>query len=244
MKKTVKGVALIIAVIIFCFSLCGCVDIDDMKKSQAFITDTGVVFNGNEYYPLPESDRMQFFTTEYNPVYITEKDVPVLLSSFMGSECILSDDGKFLYSESETIRYCRSDVYESVLSRINSGYVHEGYFYSYYDFKNDKAKYYRLTEKDEAAIKALITSTTPEKLPDVADIDYDYYIELNSCSDDMIFWEYAYEFYIKGEKYYLADINSSEKTLLYTVPDNLLTDFKRIAKEYVKSEEEWFNNMD
>ncbi|MBR4073167.1 MAG: hypothetical protein IKK24_04410, partial [Clostridia bacterium] len=192
MKKTVKILSLILAVV-FCFTLCGCDNLDSMRKEQAVYTEMGsIIYNGNEYYLLPECDNLQIVSDNYEYAYVTAKDVPVLLSTFLGEEYVVSDDGVFLYSESIQGRYCRKDKYESVLHRIENGYTPEGYLYSYYDYINDKTKYYRLSDEDEKALKTLVTSVTPEKLPEMADIDYEYYIDIMTCSDDMLFADYAY----------------------------------------------------
>jgi len=118
MKKTVKIIALILIISVFGALLCGCDGLDKMKASQAFFTEDGKIIYGNtEYLPLPECDELlPVIDNEFEYIYVTAKDVPVLLSQFLCEEYQFCGNGKFLTNVyDETNYYCRTDEYEAVI---------------------------------------------------------------------------------------------------------------------------------
>lgn len=90
MKKVIKTVLVLLAVVGMLLCLCGCTGLENMRKNQAFSRENGeILWNGAVYKALPESEYL-FVDTGYfdDTVYLTEPDVPVLLSVFFGNVAV------------------------------------------------------------------------------------------------------------------------------------------------------------
>ncbi len=243
MKKIIKITALILIISVIGILLCGCNGLDKMKASQAFFTKDGKIVYGNtEYLPLPESEELLPLTdNEFEYIYVTAEDVPVLLSQFLCEEYQLCGGGKFLASAyGETNYYCRSDVYTSVTEQIENGFIPECYSYCYFDFDTDATKYYRLSEEQKSAIDTVISSVSPEIIPKIAEITSDYSVIINACSNDMVFSKYACDLYLNGDDYYITRPSENDSNLLmYPVPESMSDIFGGIMKEFINSESYW-----
>ena len=79
---------------------------------------------GSEYAELTYSLISSYI--ENNTVYITEKDVPVLLSGIVGVSAYTDKDKKIicanyvLYDSSDSRNYCREDIYDNIVEEIKN----------------------------------------------------------------------------------------------------------------------------
>lgn len=243
MKKSFKILSLIL-ICIMCFSLCGCEALDDLRESRAFLTEGETIKlpDGTEYKLLPQCEELFPNIDVTDTVYVSDEELPLLLTVFSQNSYSKSYDGIFLMDNNgENTYYCRTDVYNNIVERIDSGFEAEGYCYSYYD-DDFNEMYYKLTESQAKAVTEVYNNQTPTTLPDIASMAYEYEVDLMLCSEDMLFMRDTVDICVKENKYYLIDYQL-DTTSLYTVPDNLASEFEAIMKNYIESEvdfmEEW-----
>ena len=97
MKKTTRILALCIALVFVCLSATGCNAIEEMRERHGFYTKTGSIMIGDtEYLLLPENEYFSPLRDNADEIYVTDKDVPVLLSAMLGDGFNLYNDGLIL----------------------------------------------------------------------------------------------------------------------------------------------------
>lgn len=112
MKKYSKLTALILVIITFCTILCSCDAIDEMKVKQGFFQEDGtILFNNNVYVKMDIYSNIKYELCGSKLVYITEKNVPVLLSTKFGRSFHATDDNVVL---EDNVIYVREDKYAQV----------------------------------------------------------------------------------------------------------------------------------
>lgn len=144
MKKTVKLLALMTVIAVVALSLCSCRSMDETIANQAFYTDstkTGFTLRGKLYRQL-DIGRLSFIDAQNaapgSGCYITEKDVPALLSSWYGDWYTISNDEAVVYVFGDY--YVREDKYEAVKEVADSA-VLDHYYISYYPVLNHYSPY-------------------------------------------------------------------------------------------------------
>lgn len=230
MKKTFKLIAIFCITALLALTLCGCDALDEMRASQVFYTDDGnLIYGGAEYKYLTDGDSgIDPFYNSEQTVYLTDKDVPVLLSAFFGEMADLSADERFIGNG--LFIYCRADCYDEMASRIEKGFVAETYCYEYYNFRMEESIFYVLTDDEKEAVNKVITTVTPTTLPDGVSLNPLESVELELCSKDMLFRTDSFELCVtENSSYYLTDFTESD-TLIYNVPDELKPVFAKILK--------------
>lgn len=208
MKKVMKLTALLLCVLFITASFSSCIyrsDIEEMRSEHAFWTEKGTILYGDdEYIPLPSCKYLNAVWYDMNTVYVTEADVPVLLSHTLGTMMPLSDDGVLLqdtdYSNGEiSTYYCRSDKYDEVMARIETGNYFDGYTYAYFDGQSLKA--YHLTKDEVTAVNATLESGKIKEPSD--DIGQFYVTYLDASSDDELFSGEFGEIYCVNGAYFI-----------------------------------------
>lgn len=91
-----------LSVLLLCSVFTGCDELDRMKNAHAVKKENGnILLNGNEYKYVPLASRTSLFNFDLvasSEIYVTEPDVPVLLSeSCYEHYGDVSEDGKYLY---------------------------------------------------------------------------------------------------------------------------------------------------
>ena len=239
MRKSVKVLSLIIS-IIFCFSLCGCINLDDFRDIRASITKEGTIklYDGSEYKLLPECEELvpDFFSSD-EVVFVVEEEVPLLLTFISEASFSKSADGLFLQDDSvdSLVYYCRTDVYDSVLRRIQNGFSPELCGYYYFDFDSEKECFYSLTEAEAAAVNEVYKTVTPEKVPEAAELSYDYTASLCLSSKDKLFMKDFVNVSVLEGKYYLVNYDLN-LTTIYNVPKKFEKVFESILKKQIESD--------
>lgn len=240
MKKA-KRIAALLTVLVLCFSLCGCVDLDDLRNRRASVTAEGsvVLGDGTEYKPLPVCEDLSPAFDNYEMVYVAEEDVPLLLSFISENRFVKSDDGLFLQSDDmEATLYCRTDVYDSILQRINKGFVGDVYGYWYYDYETDEQLFYTLTSAQAGALSEVFDNQTPELLPEMTMLDYEYMVDLWLGTEDKLFMRDVADVSFLNGKYYVVDYGP-DATVVYEVPESLSAVFAEMLAKQVESDSFW-----
>ena len=241
MKKALRIVACLLVAVLACFSFSGCEMLDEMRACHAKRLESGnIELNGQEYRALPSN---QWFQPDYDGewIYVTDPDVPVLLSTKLGDMAESSSDGLFIRTSDENSEgtvYCRLDRYDEMLKRMEKGFTATGYCYSYlyYDeeLEEEEWRYYFLTKEEVDAVD-YVRKNVPGKLIQNADVFFDQvYVLLERYDQDQLFRQYAYDVYVVGRTYYLMD-----DQILYTVPTELNDTFASLMKKEVEMSEKW-----
>lgn len=265
MKKQLRLISLVLALLIACFAFCGCDALDEMRKTHAVWMDeeqTVISLNGKEYKLLPECNTLA--PNEGNDISLTEGDVPLLLADmFSDYYANLSEDEDFIVvdpydgytqyfdKESETRNYCVSNRYDEICNRINETII-DYYCYDYDEFDAEVGYYitkrYCLTLEEVDAVltvrKGEIAETVSQDIDELYN-NADYNLEIYQCSEDTIFRTYAFDLVFKNQKAYIVNdygeytdaIGGSYRILV--VPDEDYSIFCQIASKYIESMEEW-----
>lgn len=241
MKKIRKVLSLLI-ILGICISLCGCNQLDELRASRAIATEKGTIIlsDGSEYKALPECEELSPDFFNGDTVYVVEEEVPLLLTTFSNTSFFKSNDGIFLqsYQDVSNIFYCRTDVYDSILERINDGFTGEDYGYWYYDYEKDEEGFYKLKSDQADAIQDVLTNQKGEQLPFAAAIEYECFADLWLCTGDKLFMRDTVDICVVEGKYYVAD-NGFENITFYSVPDELSDVFKEILKKQIECDSYW-----
>ena len=205
MKKFIRTAVLIFALTVLCFSLSACHVLDETKKAQAFKNDDGtVLYDGKIYKALPDSPELSALSYALasdrgNMVFLTDRDVPVLLSAFFGEEAFTDKDKKIIFTgyltdgSSNSLKFCREDLYDALLEEIKNPvytkYVMKldtswlGYLYGEIDIPDSIP----LTDAEVAAIEEVIA------LNDTVQVSSDRYsylgAEIHRYTEDELFSE-------------------------------------------------------
>ena len=231
--KRLMGCLLIAALV---FSLCGCSALDALRESQCFFDGEDILRNGQIYRKLPSCDTLYPELDYEQAIYVTEDDVPVLLSPLLAKEHLLpSLDGAFLSNRYGVTIYCREDLYDSIVDNIRNGFTPEIVCYSYNVYDEDsfdvKEEFYTLT-KEQTDVLSLITSTMePEVWGEGWSLNCQWYINLEECTQDRLFRQSQLEIGFTGKTYYLT-LYTDTRTLVFTVPDGCKAMLDDITKAY------------
>ena len=229
MKKTIRILSLFV-VFGLCLSLCGCMALDDLRASRATRTADGLIrlSDGTEYKLLPECEELYVGQSDSADIYLAEEELPLLLTVF-ADYATKSNNGRLLRVYQDY--YCRTDLYDSVLARIQNGFVPEVYGYEYYDRELEDYQLCQLTPDQAAAVEQVYTTQEPEKLPTAARLQYDHRINLCLYSADYLFCRDTLDIcLVEGEYFLVGDDNT-----LYTVPAELSAVFTEIMAQKVGS---------
>lgn len=248
MKQVWKRGAALLLTLLLVLGLCGCDALDAMREAQTHYDENGdILYKGTAYKLLPESEYLSpdcdSWYEEY--IYVTEADVPVLLSStFYQEELLVSDDGNFLINFEEDTRYCRAELYESVCDQIWNGFEVETMRYSYdtYDEKQGvyQQAYYTLTREQMAAVYQVLETVEPTVMGSDWYIDSQWWMVLEECSQDRFFCLERLEL-AASENSYTLMLTDGEQTLAYLVPPECKTVFAQIISTYVRAAEELYS---
>lgn len=243
MKKYFKVSAIILCICLVGMLFAGCSGIKEMRASQAFYTDKGIEYGGKTYVPFLED--IPYLSPEVkddDSIYITQKDVPVLLSAFFGQESNISLDGSFIISvmysddaEYETKYYCLEEKYDEILATVEKGFTIAGFKYKLYDWWSDEPIEYNFTDAEVKATLSVL-STEPQVITGPMMSEFDQEISITAFSADKYFKN---DFFSIGEykgAYYILEYDKDyNPAKLYTVPNELCKVFKEIVDGYVKN---------
>ena len=139
MKRMKRWCAALTALLL-CVSLCGCNQLDRMQAAHGVWVDDKTVKWDGQTYTLLEGYWTDLGVGYSGTVFVTDPDVPVLLSQVMGdiftinnTETLLSCyfEDAFLGESGERI-FCRSDLVEWLEDAFINGYELETYQLEYW----------------------------------------------------------------------------------------------------------------
>ncbi|MBR2151977.1 MAG: hypothetical protein IJ944_01655 [Clostridia bacterium] len=162
MKKYIKIIALVLCVFTLCTVLCSCDDLDEMQEAHGFWQEDGsILYKGNVYYKSQSQIDINFDVMGSKKlIVVTNEDVPVLLSEYLGTKFYITKDNDILYNggwpyESGE-RYIIAEKYDQVISeyksKTNNGY--NSFSLISNDTKGNQVRIF-CDSKESAAIKAV-----------------------------------------------------------------------------------------
>lgn len=226
MKKIKKIGGVIILAVLSAVMLCSCKQLDQSKHDHGiYLDDTKetVELRGKRYLLLNNDPDAVFgldgkdggvtlLSQGAYGIYITEKDVPVLLKNMYGDDLsficgeeenpmilAIYDDDKDWTAQGGSYRYyCREDMAEAVEKAIKAAntdrYYLNHFYIEHYGWTGDGESYFHKILIDEAETdiiqKTLDRAYDPasdykvESVQDVPDVDR-MYMELRDCNEDM-----------------------------------------------------------
>lgn len=244
MKKSLKRGLALLLVLIQILLLCGCKALDTMRANQAFYDEDGnILWNGSVYKPLPACEYLQPDLDHEIQICVTEKDVPVLLSDIMAERWLYPTEDEVLllgsgYHWIEGRNYCREDKFQELSDRIKAGFETEIVCYGYdvYDEETGEYsnQYYTLTQEQRDALTLITETVEPMQMGEGWYLDYDWTVELEECSQDMLFRRQTLDVAVAGQQYYLLLYTDTE-TLTFVVPDGCKATFDEIVRSYLEA---------
>ena len=231
MKKNRKFLILLLALAMMCLYLTGCDELDTMKQSHGhWVTegDTSSFNLNDETYVLLEdaANLNPMYNSQHEDIiYITDPDVPVLLSTSYSNAFEISENGNFVvgslpynykaeYKDStflfspiitvsesmdgEAVTYCKESIYDDVKKKIKDGieYTHYGYSYFTYDEKTASDTYhYYYLSDDECDAINKVVKTVEPKQSSNEPYHEMYMLSLDKITEDKMFGEVSYDIY-------------------------------------------------
>ena len=236
MKKFLKGFCTIFLIGAMIFAFTGCNALDDMRAHQIFPNEDGsFVINGIRYVPLDANEYFAPGETVMEDYYLTEPDVPVLLSQqYALGRMDLTEDGRFCRDWYRGIWFCAEDIYEEMQARNLEPFVPEILFYNFYNM-NKNGEWveiiYTLSEEETTAI-AEVMKGEPLQLGNGIYISYDWEYSLIEASEDLLFRHSGPCIGKAGDTYYLSTYKETGATT-YQVPEEFNALFDNFSAAYL-----------
>lgn len=242
MKKYLKRILVLLMVSACIFAVSGCAALDEMRQNQAFFNEDGdILWNGNSYKKLPHCDYLTVEIDYSTDIYVTDSDVPVLLSdAFSHMRLSPTYDGILLkdYREMDSY-YCIDTVYADLTARISAPFKPDKvcYLYSQYNEETEEFEYrYYILSQAQLDVLTLVTETTvPMVIGNGWVLNYQYPISLLECSEDMLLQRELLTIALSNGTYYILR-DASEGTQAFKVPEAHTAVFEEITKDYLTAE--------
>ncbi|MBR5529481.1 MAG: hypothetical protein IKU57_03295 [Oscillospiraceae bacterium] len=236
MKKFIKRLTILLLVSVMVFALCGCDALDDMREHQIFPAEDGsFVIDNARYVRLETNDYFAPGDTPNGEYFLTEKDVPVLLSNqFCIGALELTNDGRFCRDWRRGMWFCREDIFEEMQTKNREPFVPDTLFYTYtYCDKNGEwqDKDYVLSQEEVAAI-AEVLKGDPLQLGDGVYISSDWEFGLTEATADLLFRHSGPSIHKAGNSFYVSTHKDTGATT-YQVPAELNPIFEKITAAYL-----------
>jgi len=174
-------------------------------------------------------------------VYAVTPEVPLLLIPMEAHESLyVSMDGNFLlepYSYYRVI-YCREDMHQQLSKTIREGWEYTKVYYEYIVYTEDSWEYeereYMLTQEQVEALEFLTTNVEPQVLGEGINLQSDWGVSLQECSEDELFHRDSGRILAAGSTYYLL-LEDNDKQVAFQVPDGMAGVFDEITEAYISA---------
>lgn len=220
-----------------------------------------ITLNGVEYKRINIENAPSVFKTKPDIIYLTDPDVPVLLASSMSETFDISEDENFIfgyiidpsytdgytsdrlsdtfisgYNEqgpSEYSLFCKADIYEDVMKKIESGIEYTDYVYEYVDPDTRMLNNYFLKDEENKAFKKVLEEVKPIE---ENQSDYGIYMSvmIENVSDDHYFSNNFYDisWNLDEDQYIISYYSEATRTwYTYEVPKEMNDTFDKITEK-------------
>lgn len=236
MKKILKRVGVLLLLGAMVFSLSGCDALDEMREHQIFPEEDGsFIINDVRYVQLEVNDYFAPGETPEGEYYLTEPDVPVLLSEqFCIGALELTQDGRFCRDWRRALRFCREDIFDEMQTRNREPFVPDTLFYEYVTW-DENGEWHNATyvlSLEEVSAIAEVLKGEPLQLGDGIYISSDWEFGLTEATDDLLFRHSGPSIAKAGNSFYLSTYKDTGATT-YKVPAELNPIFEKISAAYL-----------
>ncbi len=237
MKKIYKVILTAALALMLLLSLSGCSALEEMRSNQALNLGHGTLsWNGEIYKALPICNYLYPKMDYAESVFVTEQDVPVLLSTVFYQESLdVSVDKNFLHAPWTNVYYCKETLYEDLCQRIKAPFVVDMVCYEFTVYNEDAAdfedRYYKLTAGQIEGLEEILRS---EPLPD-NDIMWEkqyWGMTLYKSSQDRLLKKDYMDIYYTGNGYFLLLRPEGGAEQLYAVPQRFNGLLDKITAAY------------
>lgn len=217
MKKSKRWIALLLALLL-CASLCGCQELEDMRANHAVWQEDGtILWNGVVYRELADVPEEYQHVVD-GMIFVTEADVPVLLSQEFGTNWTVDTERGLLHSwnhNGQETFFCREDRYEEMAEYFQKYFdkelVMDTYFYHSWPVSHGQQteETYYLSDSEKTAVNTLLNGSEFVVLKDQDEFfgsfeDDEFCVTLGRCDEKFLFVEhYVVEIVSKREGFYL-----------------------------------------
>ncbi len=224
-----KRLKFILLIVVVCLSLCSCKELDEMKRCHALNLGNGVLELNNVSYKLfkVESDCDIVFNHDRH-VYVTDPDVPVLLSQmgFFKFLPSINKDDTIIY-EYDSDYYIREDKYELYKQSVKNGINYTDIVLDFYDEFTGETNTYVLSDLEKQAVLSAVSSKLYGEYPYIDDE-----INLYFQSDDGLFRDDLFYSIVKSSgEYYIVEYSETPKT--YCTSDESKQIFENLFRKYL-----------
>lgn len=227
MKKFVSA----ILILIICFSLCSCKELDEMRDKHAIHTADGIIYKDKLYKSVDDTAELNFLN--YKTIHSTDKDVPVLLSEIFCINNYMNHDETIIcrYSWQSSDRdtyYVIADKYPEYEDSIKNGINYTEFGFAYYDSRLGETVEYILSASEKQFMSDALSS-----VPD--DINYviDNEIKLFTQSDNRLFRKRSrYSIIFADARYFIGEYDENGYLLkVYDVPSQANNEYDMIFEK-------------
>lgn len=239
MKKVLKILIALTLAVVMLASLCSCIDVKEMRRSQGYYTDEtqkSVVFNGKTYDLIEDwADNLDVFLPKDGSV--SEKGKPLLIASLTGDDLQYNDSGIIISAGYRY--YCLREEYQNMLLKL-ADIKFENYCIKSFGgdgiIEEVEEEVVILDEQFIEAIEEVLKNTTPS---------YDEFIYFEDaavvykCDESKTFLEqicrvgYTYEgeYYIEVSGYNTRNDDEIDATKYYFILPSQVAPFKKLIDE-------------
>ena len=245
MNKGKRRIALLLALIL-CLPLCGCVDLENMRANHAVWQEDGtILWDGVVYRELADvPEEYQHYV--HGTIFVTEADVPVLLSEEFGTNWTVDTERGLLHSwnhSGQETFFCREDRYEELAEYFQKYFdkelVMDTYFYHSWPVSHGQQteETYYLSDSEKTAVNTLLNGSEFVILKDQVEFFSsfeadEFCVTLGCCDEKHLFAEhYMVEIVSKREGFYLFLDGR-----LATVPAEYNDVFRNIVADFYENE--------
>ncbi len=205
--KNFKKITTAVLLVVICLSLCSCRALDDLRDRHAFYDENGIIYKNVLYIKVDEAYDLNFFYKK--DVFVTDTDVPVLLSGMFGYRCQFNTDETILcgydVKTSSGVYYIREDKYPAYMSSIKNGINYTELGFGYYDYYIGQKVDYILSYSEKQLVLAAL-ATEPYNEEYVVDDQIDLFIQ----SDNGLFKkDLQYSIIKSAGCYYIAEYDEN-----------------------------------
>lgn len=251
MKRIIKILTAVALIGILCMLFTGCDMLDEMKANHAIMSDDmqKISFRGDTYLKLPDGTP-PYVSPNYEAIFTTKADVPVLLSEDFGYytdydplRCLLKvnsptdynyddpvtiDHYGYMSSGQEYLYYCSEETYDKYIDILEQNEADRIGFFDYGE------TYYTavLSSKTSQEIIDLMTSAkgmTTEIYEEALSKEYDGIYELYRCDKEILLREDLYNFAFSisanREVYFLNNTNGTGAKLSDDAAEDITDDY-------------------
>lgn len=194
--------------LLICLSLCSCRELDELRDSQAFFNENGIIYKDNLYKIVNISDNLNYTYANQKDINVTDPDVPVLASALIAFNYSMNEDETIIGGYSEW--YVREDKYPLYEDGIKNGINYTDFGFEYFDESIEERTDYIFTKDEKDLFLSLLTGERVDRSYEVQDIIY-----LFEQSDDELFRRSDEYFIIRCEDGYYVSTNVDDTDKVY-----------------------------